>query len=60
MDTLTRHWMNERNAPEVLRWEGGVVETVLDRIHAQVRVWFWLVMTWFVCRVLDNKWGWWD
>lgn len=37
LDTLTRHWMNERNAPEVLSWQGSLVETVLDRLHAQVR-----------------------
>lgn len=37
LETLTRHWLNERNAPDILNWQGSLVETVLDRLHAQVR-----------------------
>jgi hypothetical protein len=38
LQKLTRYWINERNSPEILAWQGIVVEAVLDRLHAQVRL----------------------
>lgn len=34
---LTRFWMNERNAPDILMWQGQLVEDLLDNLHNQVR-----------------------
>jgi GINS complex subunit 4 len=35
---LTRHWMNERNAPDILLFQGDVLETILDTLHQQARM----------------------
>ena|SRR5260370_42366494 len=36
-EKLTRLWMDERNAPDILVWQGLMVEEVLDKLQAQVR-----------------------
>ena len=36
LEKLTRFWVDERNAPEVLEWQGLVVDEVLNKLHAQV------------------------
>lgn len=36
LEKLTRAWVDERNAPEVLKWEEDVVEGLLVRLNAQV------------------------
>lgn len=36
LEKLTRFWMDERNAPEILEWQGLVVDEVLNKLHAQV------------------------
>lgn len=33
---LTRAWVTERSAPELLPWPSALMERVLDRIHQQV------------------------
>lgn len=40
LQKLTRYWVDERNSPEILEWQGLVVDEVLNRLHAQVRVLF--------------------
>lgn len=37
LEKLTRLWMDERNAPDILMWQGLMVEEVLDKLQAQVR-----------------------
>lgn len=36
LQALTRAWVNEKCAPELLRWPGPLMERVLDRIRRQV------------------------
>jgi hypothetical protein len=36
LDALTRHWMNERNAPDILVFQGDILESLLDTLHQQV------------------------
>ena len=36
LQELTRAWMTERSAPEILPWPGALLERVLDRIRRQV------------------------
>ncbi|KAF8337347.1 GINS complex Sld5 component [Cantharellus anzutake] len=35
LDRLTRLWMDERSAPDILLWPGLMVEEVLDKLQAQ-------------------------
>jgi len=37
LQELTRRWVAERVAPELLAWPGEVMERVLERIRKQVR-----------------------
>lgn len=37
LNKLTRHWLDERNAPDILIWQGLAVEDALDKMQAQVR-----------------------
>ena len=34
---LTRAWVNEKNAPEILPWPEELMQRVLERIRKQVR-----------------------
>ena len=36
LQELTRAWVNERSAPEILPWPDALVERVLRRINTQV------------------------
>lgn len=36
LQALTRAWVTERCAPEILPWPESLIERVLDRINAQV------------------------
>ena len=36
LQELTRTWVTERSAPEILPWPGDLVERVLGRIRRQV------------------------
>lgn len=36
LQALTRAWVTERCAPEILPWPESLMERVLDRINAQV------------------------
>ena len=36
LEKLTRFWVDERNTPEILEWQGLVVDEVLNKLHAQV------------------------
>lgn len=36
LQELTRAWVTERSAPEILPWPGALLERVLDRIRRQV------------------------
>ncbi|KAF8321336.1 GINS complex Sld5 component [Clavulina sp. PMI_390] len=38
LQKLSRFWVDERGAPEILEWQGLVVEEVLNRIHAQAEM----------------------
>ncbi|KAL9936112.1 hypothetical protein V8E36_004954 [Tilletia maclaganii] len=35
---LSRAWMEERGAPDLLQWKGDVVESVIDQIEQQVTI----------------------
>lgn len=35
LQELTRAWVTERSAPELLPWPSALMERVLDRIHQQ-------------------------
>ena len=35
---LSRAWVTERSAPEILPWPGSLMERVLERIHRQVEL----------------------
>lgn len=37
LQQLTRLWVIERSAPEILRWPEALMDRVLDRIRKQVR-----------------------
>lgn len=37
LQELTRAWVTERSAPEILPWPTTLMERVLDRIRRQVR-----------------------
>lgn len=37
LQELTRAWVNERCAPEVLPWPDALMERVLERVQKQVR-----------------------
>ena len=36
LQELTRAWVTERSAPEILPWPSALLERVLDRIRRQV------------------------
>ena len=36
LQDLTRAWVNEKNAPELLPWPEALVERVMERIRKQV------------------------
>ena len=36
LQDLTRAWVNEKNAPEILQWPDGLMGRVLERIRVQV------------------------
>ena len=38
LQELTRAWVTERSAPEILPWPTSLMERVLDRIRRQVRL----------------------
>lgn len=38
LEKLTRFWVDERNSPEILEWQGLLVDEVLNKLHAQVGV----------------------
>ena len=38
LQRLTRYWMDERNSPDILIWQGLVVQEALDKLKAQVRL----------------------
>ncbi|KAI4202738.1 MAG: hypothetical protein LQ350_002404 [Teloschistes chrysophthalmus] len=38
LQELTRAWVTERSAPELLPWPSALMERVLDRIHQQIEV----------------------
>jgi hypothetical protein len=38
LEKLTRFWVDERNSPEILEWQGLIVDEVLNKLHAQVGV----------------------
>ena len=42
LQALTRAWVTERCAPEILPWPESLIERVLDRINAQVPSFFFL------------------
>lgn len=42
LQALTRAWVTERCAPEILPWPESLIERVLDRINAQVPKIFFL------------------
>ena len=50
---LARAWVNERNAPELLEWPGGLMERVLERIRTQVR----LIQLFLPCFLLSGGGG---
>ena len=37
LQELTRAWVNERCAPEILPWPDALMERVLERVRTQVR-----------------------
>lgn len=37
LDKLTRYWIDERSAPDILNWQGLVIEETLYKLQAQVR-----------------------
>lgn len=37
LQELTRAWVNERCAPEILPWPEALMERVLERVRKQVR-----------------------
>ncbi len=37
LQELTRAWVTERSAPEILPWPDALMERVLERIRKQVR-----------------------
>ena len=37
LQELTRIWVTERSAPEILPWPGSLMDRVLERIRLQVR-----------------------
>ena len=38
LQDLSRAWVNERSAPEILPWPDSLMERVLERIHKQVEL----------------------
>lgn len=38
LQALTRAWVTERCAPEILPWPESLMERVLDRVNAQVTI----------------------
>lgn len=43
LQALTRAWVTERCAPEILPWPESLVERILNRINAQVPKFFFLL-----------------
>jgi hypothetical protein len=37
LERLRRYWMDERSAPDLLRWRGEEVNELLEKLHEQVR-----------------------
>lgn len=37
LQDLSRAWVTERSAPEILPWPDSLMERVLERIHQQVQ-----------------------
>lgn len=38
LQDLSRAWVTERSAPEILPWPNSLMERVLERIHKQVKI----------------------
>jgi GINS complex subunit 4 len=38
LQALSRAWVTERSAPEILPWPDSLMERVLERIHQQVKI----------------------
>lgn len=38
LQDLSRAWVTERSAPEILPWPDALMERVLERIHQQVEL----------------------
>ena len=38
LQDLSRAWVTERSAPEILPWPDALMERVLERIHQQVKL----------------------
>ena len=55
LQKLTRAWVNERSAPELLPWPGPLMERVLERIRQQVG----LLRTWPAITFADFKYASW-
>jgi len=53
LQDLTRAWVTERSAPEILPWPTSLMERVLDRIRRQVRP--QLILKLFVERILTRR-----
>lgn len=48
LQALTRAWVTERCAPEILPWPESLIERVLDRINAQVpKCFFFFLLSFF-------------
>ncbi|KAL8675073.1 MAG: hypothetical protein Q9168_000556 [Polycauliona sp. 1 TL-2023] len=39
LQELTRAWVTERSAPELMPWPSDLMDRILGRIHQQVRLW---------------------
>ena len=39
LERLTRHWMNERHAPDILPAQEDLLMNLLDHLRRQVRLW---------------------
>lgn len=46
LEQLTRHWMNERHAPDILPAQEDLLTSLLDHLRRQVR------LVWFALRVI--------
>ena len=51
---LTRFWVAERAAPELLPWPGGLMERMMERVRRQVRHSF--VIYYIICGSRESVW----